>query len=450
MENKTKRIDYALILIFIIYVICSISVNWDLFHENKINPARAGLNATIATVESIVERGTFSINESEFVITYDKMKVGDKFYSDKAPGFSIILSSFYYFLYHIGIKIEESKFLAISLLTIFGVSIPAIFCLYFYEQILKILFPKANVSKIMMCRNILGLGTILLSFSGFLNYHIMAGLLLILAVFYLLVNETKREKSSNGLVIGLSLGILFSMDLPTGGIFLFVVCTYLLIKKKYKLLFLVILSAAIPVSIYEFINYSITGKMLPPFFYRDEFYQFEGSTHTASSLTGEKGTDSFFNAKRFFLIYRNFFGSVGLFSLSPVLVLAVIGLYKLYRSEMNIIQLIKTIDLKIMLIIGVFFQIMFYNFIVPSATGSVYGVRHLIPIIPFLMIGFMLYLQYFNINKISVVIIIISIIFSFGGALHQRASERHVWGIRQIIPAYSFFHYLKFFNNYGN
>ena len=79
-HNEGFKSKNFLILTFVLYTSCVLVFNWDLFKNNEIQIARGGLNAIIATTESIVERKTFIIDDSPFVVTLDKMKVGEHFY----------------------------------------------------------------------------------------------------------------------------------------------------------------------------------------------------------------------------------------------------------------------------------------------------------------------------------------------------------------------------------
>ena len=450
-EIFRKMIESKLFLVFtfFFYCMCAFILNWDIFKDNDVNRMRGGLNATVATIESIVERRTFAIDKSEFVLTVDKMKVGEHFYSDKAPGFALLLSPVYFMLYKLGLTINEHRFLSISILTIFGVVIPAVLSLIMFTSVSKLLFPDVKKEHIYITRVLLAFGTIMVSFSGLLNYHLFAALLLMSTIYIILSGEKKELKGFLYMIGGFLSGLLFTMDIPTGGIFLLLIGIYLIILRKYKKFYWLIIGAAIPVLIYEYINYSITSKLLPPFFFREDFYQFEGSIHTALSLTGEEGTDKFLNKKRFCYIFRNFVGSVGLFSLSPILILASIGyIRKLKLAVINSNCQIST-RFNIFLMFAVICQILFYNCVVPSAVGSVYGVRHILPVLPFLMMGFILFLEYCSLKKVSILIITISIIFSLGGAFQHKENMSYTYGWRILVPAYSFFHSVWEYRTYG-
>jgi hypothetical protein len=437
-----------LVFTLVVYCTCVFNFNYGLFRNNEIQYMQGGLTSILATTESIVERKTFIIDGSTFSDTIDKMKVGDHFYSDKAPGFSLLLVPAYFMLHKFGLVIAEQKFVTISLLTIFGVVLPGILCLYYFPQMAGLFYADANKRQIRITRNLLAFGTIFISFSGMLNYHLMAAFLLMLLVVSVQSSEEKHFSVLQSLATGFVLGILITFDIPTGGIFTLMVGLYFIAQKKYRLIILIAVGAALPVLTYIIINYSIIGKLLPPFFYRQEFYQFKGSMHTALSLSGEEGTDNFFNLKRFYKIYRNFFGSIGLLSLSPILILAILGhisnIKKSFKSLRNTTQ-----KFGFYLGIGVILQILFYNCIVPSATGTVYGVRHILPVIPYIILGYIPFLTYFSMKKIYRGIIIISIIFSIGGAFEHKDNFDHLWGWRQFVPAYSFVHSMAQLTNYS-
>jgi hypothetical protein len=98
---------------------------------------------------------------------------------------------------------------------------------------------------------------------------------------------------------------------------------------------------------------------------------------------------------------------------------------------------------------GVILQILFYNCVVPSAIGTEYGVRHILPVIPFLMLGFIPFLAHYPPKKIFQGIIVLSILFSLGGAFQHKEKTAYLWGIRQFIPAYSFVDSIGNLQTYG-
>ncbi|MEW5987211.1 MAG: hypothetical protein AB1791_11295, partial [Chloroflexota bacterium] len=62
----------------------------------------------LATIESLVERDTWTIEDSRFA-TVDRIKVGEHFYSDKPPTLSFLGAGVYYVLYHgLGWKLQAT------------------------------------------------------------------------------------------------------------------------------------------------------------------------------------------------------------------------------------------------------------------------------------------------------------------------------------------------------
>ncbi|MBK8987635.1 MAG: hypothetical protein IPM39_16415 [Chloroflexi bacterium] len=65
------------------FIVLLFSVIWLLFAHSRTYSTNDA--SRMAAIESLVHRGVWVIDESPFVHTLDKIKVGDHFYSDKPP-----------------------------------------------------------------------------------------------------------------------------------------------------------------------------------------------------------------------------------------------------------------------------------------------------------------------------------------------------------------------------
>ena len=96
-------------------------------------------SSRFATVQSLVEKGTFAIEGSQFP-TVDRVKIRGRFYSNKPLLFSVFLSGLYAPLHWIGgLRFSVDRNVLISLLTVLGV-VP-------FSLLLTCPFPAAAVQR---------------------------------------------------------------------------------------------------------------------------------------------------------------------------------------------------------------------------------------------------------------------------------------------------------------
>lgn len=65
----------------------------------------------IATIESLVERGTLKIDDSNFIFSGDKAYINGHFYSDKSPLVSLIGAAIYYPLHKLGLNFVKDSYI---------------------------------------------------------------------------------------------------------------------------------------------------------------------------------------------------------------------------------------------------------------------------------------------------------------------------------------------------
>jgi len=77
-----------------------------------------------ATVQALVEQQTFAIDNTDFIHTRQKEKIADFYYSDQPPTQGLLLAGPYWVLYKMGIDFKHRPALVEYLLTMIGVTIP--------------------------------------------------------------------------------------------------------------------------------------------------------------------------------------------------------------------------------------------------------------------------------------------------------------------------------------
>jgi len=329
----------------------------------KTEPASWNDSSRLASIESLVERGTWAIDESSWVnFTQDKIFIAEKFYSDKMPLFSFLGAGVYEILRAFGGSVrmdcaQAARFCAYAPLTLLLVTLPAsilIFLFFDYAARLSISVWAAVIGTVA-----LGLGTMIFPYALVLNHHVPAAAA-VFASYYLLNREgAKNAKKESDIVMlsgakhlvarlinTISFGatrpfadaqgdsysatrfarLLFfagflaalapSFDVLSGivAVTLFGIAA---LNYRARALYFV-LGALVPLAATALLDYQIARTLLPPYTVTDA-YNFPGSAFPAT--VGGNGTPDDYAAYAF----RMFLGGKGLFAYNPLLIFAFVG-----------------------------------------------------------------------------------------------------------------------------
>ncbi len=293
----------------------------------KVQPGSWNDMSRIAAIESLVERGTWAIDDSTWVnLTQDKIVINDTFYSDKMPLFSVLGAGVYAILHYVfGGSIaanctQTARFCTYSWLTLVLVSIPASILIWlFFDFASRQNMPRwaAVVGTIA-----LGVGTMLFPYALVLNHHVPAAASLF-ASFYLLTRKeaspavTSQVKWDASLIsAGFLAALAISFDVLSG-IIAATLFGIALVRYRARFVFFA-LGAVIPLALTALFDFQIAHTILPPYIVTDA-YNYPGSAFPAS-IAGN-GTPDDYAAYAF----RMFLGGKGLFAYNPLLLFAFVG-----------------------------------------------------------------------------------------------------------------------------
>lgn len=355
MVYKEKQI---FILIFIILL-----VSYSYFFHFI---GRESWNATsrLALTYSLAERGTFRIDPYQ-TETGDKVYYRGHYYSDKAPGASLIAVPFYLILKWMGVVSE--KFMRYGL-TLLVIGLPsALGALFFYR--LTGLLQGYSLRQRTLVTLSYGLGTLAFPFSTIFYGHQLAAVLAV-SSFYLLL-QMKVRRNPGGWILGSSgflAGLAFLSDFPAGIILVLLFLYGLIIMEDRKRILFWLAGAALPIFFLGWYNYHCFGSPAA----------FSYSLHnTYSHSGGFLGI----NWPRLNALWGITFSPYrGLFYQSPVLLLFLPGIYLWWRRKNNRPE----IYLALLIVLGFFFFNAGYDYW--DGVGSV-GARFLIPALPFLCLA---------------------------------------------------------------
>lgn len=288
----------------------------------KTDPQSAHEYSRLGTVESIVERGTYQLDDSVFIVTVDKIYRDGHFYSHQLPLLATLETPIYWALRLPGTRFNNrGRFVmtyAFSLLTN-GIALAlTIVCL---ARLLALAGASRPYRDWLAA--LLVFGTWLLPYGLVTNNHGIAGLLIMLLAYLLLKIEWQGVTGARALAIGLVLGLLITIELLP--VVSFVPLTLIYIGTRHgaaRALAAIALGASAPLAAHAIINIGITGDVIPAGFHH-ELFNYPGTFFDGASLSGGLKHDNWQSAAAY--AWSSLFGGKGFFAFSPVLVLGLIA-----------------------------------------------------------------------------------------------------------------------------
>jgi hypothetical protein len=349
------------------------------------------INSRLALVKAFVDEGRFEIDSyhrSE-LYTVDKSYFNGHYYSDKAVGTATLGIIAYYpvrYIYYMeGIKLtprlfrEWLTFLAISLPT----ALMAPFLYAFIKDVTSKAYPAFIITMAIM------LGTPLFKFATSFYGHSLA------AAFYfpsfLIWFYAKRNGSVSPPLVFLSaflLGFMIIMEYPTvilvSILLLYILFTLYKLEQltNWRIYVIMAVGGILPICLQLYYNYSVFGS---PFT--------TGYSHEATEIFREAHASNFMGIglpdPRIFF-YQTFHPSVGIFWLSPILFVALLGYFFMAKRQEYRAEMIFSLS-------AVIVYILFFSGYYAWWGGYTFAPRHLIPILPLFVLPLMFVPEKFSI-----------------------------------------------------
>jgi len=243
----------------------------------------------IGTVESIVERGTYALDGSQFLVTIDKIFSDGHFYSHQAPVLATLEVPVYWVLhvvgglsFHAGVPFD----LAYYLLTLLTNGVAFALTVLLLERTFRLvgLQPIVRVALALL----LPLGTWLLPFAVVPNNHGIAAALLAWVAYLLVALRQQQPTAWRGLQLGLAAGLLAVVEVVPALAFLPFIALYVLARpelRRRNVLLATIAGLALPLLLHVAVNVPITGDVVPGGFHT-ELFQYPGSVFDPTTLSG--------------------------------------------------------------------------------------------------------------------------------------------------------------------
>ncbi|HTP10642.1 MAG TPA: hypothetical protein VMP08_20455 [Anaerolineae bacterium] len=337
----------------------------------------------MATVQTLVEQDTFIIDHTEFNRTGDKVFVNQHFYSDKTPLLSVTAAGAYSILHNIfGLTLDPTicvpdediaacraftptgtRFTAFYWLTlIFVGGSAALLVVLFWHALLNV---GASGTLATAFAIALGLASPIAPYSIVFAGHVPAALCLF-AGFMLLTSAGSRWRFFwAGFLISLSANIDLTLAIFIAAFGLWILFTRWRSVPPY------LFGALIPFAISAAINYWAAGAIMPLYF-DPKAYDFIGTV--LNTTVG--GTNGFYSLDfGVHYTYDMFVGQRGVFSFTPMLIFAFIGMAVAFRRRRQR-GLILTV-LAGSLVFAAYLILRTDNF-----GGLAWGTRWFVPLVP--------------------------------------------------------------------
>lgn len=292
------------------------------------DPGTGNVASDLAAIESLVEGGTFYINESTFAYTIDKMRHDGQFFSQKSPIFHLVGAIPYGVLHAAGFTLSEDLALSLSVLTVFMVIIPMGLLLWQIDRHPWVSSRprKWRIGFVL----IFAVGSLLTPFATTLNHYIPAALFLMLGVNRLLRSGPLTTRDA--VWVGFWISASFACDIPPAFLFSLMVaalwCVELFMgasgSRNLKRLPALGAGALPLVLLYAVLNFQIYGSPLPPNMHEETMQYYEGSYWSQLREAAEAGEPGYYQASYPRRLYHATLGHKGIYWMMPLLVVATV------------------------------------------------------------------------------------------------------------------------------
>lgn len=287
----------------------------------KTDPGSAHELSRYGTVESLVDRATFQLDDSSFIGSIDKIYRDGHYYSHQPPLLAVLEAPVYWAINLPGIRFNNrGRFVmtyAFILLTN-GIA------LVFTVMVMARLLARAGVRRGGWLTALLVFGTWLLPYGIISNNHGISALLVAILIHLLYVSGSQSIDGRRAFALGLLLGLLIAIELLPLVSFAPLVMVYLALRHPLgsRGWAALAIGLAAPLVAHALLNVSITGDVIPAGFHH-ELFDYPGSVFDSAALTGSVKYDSVSGAAGY--AWKALVAEKGFFTFAPLLLLAVIA-----------------------------------------------------------------------------------------------------------------------------
>jgi hypothetical protein len=278
----------------------------------------------LGTVDAIVVRHNFWLEESRFHGTRDKIFRDGHYYSHQPPLLATMTSPVYWVIRQFGqsfsntLKVDPAYYSYVLFTN--GVAFALLVMLLERTFVLA----GAGGSTAVVAALLLPLGTWLFPYSVVTNNHGISAMLLAAVAYAMLAIELAGSSALRAGLLGGALGLMTAFEVLPIVSFVPAAAAFLWWRRNRILpvhWLAIGTGLVLPALAHAVLNIPITGDLVPAGFHT-ELFNFEGTTFTASELTGSVKHGSFAALQRYAM--DALITGKGYFTLAPVLVIGLV------------------------------------------------------------------------------------------------------------------------------
>jgi hypothetical protein len=359
-----------------LFVFLLLALTFAYFYQDPGANGNSRIGLTLAAIQE--SRLTIdSFYNKEGVRTVDKASFNGHYYSDKAIGVSLLAAIVYLPMFWISIllKYNFSLFVIKYSFTFFVVGLPSAFAgslIYVYCK-----YISGSPTRAFIVTLAISLGTMIMPYSIIFFSHSLTAALLFIAFFLIFKLKVRPEVGKKGylILIGFLLGLALITEYTTVIVVIPLVLYYFYVFGKYGVFrrFSTLVSPAlgglIPLSTLLIYNTLVFGSPLAIGY--EYLYDPEYGSSMAEGLMGIG------RPHPTIVMFTTVHPAEGLFWQSPVLIMAIIGAFFMFRDRRYRPEALIT-------------TVAFLGFLIMDSGyfmwwgGFAFGPRHIIPMLPFL------------------------------------------------------------------
>ena len=363
----------------------------------------------MATVQSVVESGSFVIEQTEFADTGDKVFINGHFYSDKPPMPSVLGAVVYYPLYHLGLGFHGHVRLDYFLVTLLTVSLFWILgtLAFFYS----LQFTGMDPEQRLLAALALGLGSIFFSWSTTFNNHELAAGFLAIGFYFLLRARFETHVRRHLAIAGFFVALAGTADVPTAVFYvalLLPITCHPQLRRNMVFYFAPLLLTVAP---YLAINYSIHHSIVPVQIVRS-YFEYPGSPWIGSDqLSGMRP-----NSLGFICSYAllTLVGPKGFLLYNPFIFVGIWGMVRAIRRNGPFAYE------GVAVAVGTLILMFYYWVTSDNSAGWSYSIRWFVPLLPLLFFFLHPYFEILDKRRETVfqALLCVSVVIAAVGALN--------------------------------
>lgn len=383
---------------WVVMLICAASLVMVLWNMQTRSIENANTGSRYATIESLVDYGTYNIDASRYSRTPDKVRARNHWVSSKPPLLPTYGAGVYWVIKKVtGYTIAEHEGIVVWTVGMFtGWLSHLVFLIYFYKLACLLLRRQLAIIVGMAAAGFAYLGV---AYATAINNHSVGGALQVAGFYYAFLARTGRGKRGSWVASGLLLGVLPSFDLPS--LALTGITGLYLLTKDWKRTLFIFLPAALPGIASEVVLAHVaTGSWLPA--YADASLKSYAGNLWRTAKTGIEAL----HERKTVYAFNMLLGHHGLFSMTPIFFFS---LYEFFRRIIMRDRFRGEI-LVWMATLGAFLT--FYIRSTNNYGGWDVGMRWLVPAMPWLVMLFAMWLDRGRIGRFKQIAVLVTFLVS--------------------------------------